>query len=140
MKGNASLQSPILSQVYFSAKLLEFLALRNWLRFIACKSAGVAGPTESPVDFSKLSIPQEVSTMKLQNRLSSLVALIMVFCLVALPVSALGKKGKDHYDRGMKYEQAQQWEKAAQEFTMAIAADPHNVDYQLHYRRAVFNA
>src|SRR5260370_34794553 len=75
--------------------------------------------------------------MKLQNRLSSLVALIMVFCLVALPVSALGKKGKDHYDRGMKYEQAQQWEKAAQEFTMAIAADPHNVDYQLHYRRGV---
>ena len=79
--------------------------------------------------------------MKLQNRLSSLVALVMVVCLLAVPVSALGgKKGKDHYDRGMKAEQAQQWEKAAQEFTLAIAADPHNVDYQLHYRRAVFNA
>ncbi len=79
--------------------------------------------------------------MKLQNRLSSLVALVMVVCLLALPVSALGgKKGKDHYDRGMKLEAAQQWEKAAQEFTLAIAADPHNVEYQLHYRRAVFNA
>ncbi len=79
--------------------------------------------------------------MKLQNRWHSLVALVMVVCLLALPVSALGgKKGKDHFDRGMKSEQAQQWEKAAQEFTLAIAADPHNVDYQLHYRRAVFNA
>src|SRR5712691_254691 len=78
--------------------------------------------------------------MKLQNRWHSLVALVMVVCLLALPVSALGKKGKEHYDRGMKFEEAQQWEKAAQEFTLAIAADPHNVDYQLHYRRAVFNA
>jgi general secretion pathway protein D len=79
--------------------------------------------------------------MKLQNRWQSLVALVMVVCLLALPVSALGgKKGKDHFDRGMKLEEAQQWEKAAQEFTLAIAADPHNVDYQLHYRRAVFNA
>jgi general secretion pathway protein D len=78
--------------------------------------------------------------MKLQNRWHSLVALVMVVCLLALPVSAFGKKGKEHFDRGMKAEQAQQWEKAAQEFTLAIAADPHNVDYQLHYRRAVFNA
>src|SRR6266446_6104394 len=79
--------------------------------------------------------------MKLQNRWHSLVALVMVVCLLALPVSAVGgKKGKDHFDRGMKLENAQQWEKAAQEFTLALAADPHNVDYQLHYRRAVFNA
>ncbi len=78
--------------------------------------------------------------MKLQNRWHSVVALVMVVCLLALPVSAFGKKGKEHYDRGMKFEEAQQWEKAAQEFTLAIAADPHNVDYQLHYRRAVFNA
>src|SRR5437667_4883786 len=79
--------------------------------------------------------------MKLQNRWDSLVVLVMVVCLLALPVSALGgKKGKDHFDRSMKLENALQWEKAAQEFTLALAAYPHNVDYQLHYRRAVFNA
>lgn len=79
--------------------------------------------------------------MKLQNRWHSLVALVVVVCLLALPVSALGgKKGREHFDRGMKFEQALQWEKAAQEFTLALAADPHNVDYQLHFRRAVFNA
>jgi len=69
-----------------------------------------------------------------------MVALVVVTCLLIVPVSAFGKKGKDNYNRGLKYEQAQQWEKAAQEFTLAIASDPSNVDYQLHYRRATFNA
>jgi general secretion pathway protein D len=78
--------------------------------------------------------------MKSRNRWHSIVALVIVTCMLAVPVSALGKKGKDNFNRGMKYEQAQQWEKAAQEFTLALAADPSNVDYQLHFRRAVFNA
>src|SRR5882762_2447802 len=78
--------------------------------------------------------------MKTTNRWHSIIALVIVTCLLAVPVSAFGKKGKDHYNNGMKYEQAQQWEKAAQEFTLALAADPSNVDYLLHFRRAVFNA
>src|ERR1700694_3767992 len=78
--------------------------------------------------------------MKSINTLRSLASLIVVACLLAVPVGAWGKKGREHYDRGMKYEQAQQWEKAAQEFTLAVAADPSSVEYQLHYRRAVFNA
>src|SRR5687767_7150955 len=40
----------------------------------------------------------------------------------------------------MQYEQSQQWDKAAQEFTLAVAADPSNMEYQLHFRRASFNA
>ncbi len=78
--------------------------------------------------------------MKSRNHWQSIVALLIVTCLLAVPVSALGKKGKDNFNRGLKYEQEQQWEKAAQEFTLAVAADPSNVDYQLHYRRAIFNA
>src|SRR5262245_41519589 len=74
------------------------------------------------------------------NTLLSFAAFILVTCLLVVPVSALGKKGKDHFDKGMKAEKAQRWEQAAQEFTLAVAADPGNVDYQLHYRRAVFNA
>ncbi|HMG76874.1 MAG TPA: secretin N-terminal domain-containing protein [Pyrinomonadaceae bacterium] len=78
--------------------------------------------------------------MKSRNRWHSIVALVIVTCLLAVPVSAFGKKGKDNFTQGMKYEQAQQWEKAAQEFTLALAADPSNAEYQLHYRRAIFNA
>src|SRR5437764_11608032 len=70
----------------------------------------------------------------------SIISLIVVACLLALPMTAFAKKGKDHFKQGMKYEQAQQWEQAAQEFTLALAADPSNADFQLHYRRSVFNA
>src|SRR5438874_7543677 len=76
----------------------------------------------------------------MNSKSRSLLALIIATCLLAVPVGAFGKKGKDHYDRGMKAEQNQQWEQAAQEFTLALAADPSNVDYRLHYQRAVFNA
>ena len=78
--------------------------------------------------------------MKPQKRWTSIVSLIIVACLLAMPMTAFARKGKDHFKRGLKYEQAQQWEKAAQEFTLALAADPSNADYQLHYRRSVFNA
>jgi general secretion pathway protein D len=78
--------------------------------------------------------------MRSINRWHSIVALVIITCMLVVPVSAWGKKGKDNFNRGMKYEQAQQWEKAAQEFTLALAADPSNVDYQLHYRRSIFNA
>src|ERR1700754_5044140 len=50
------------------------------------------------------------------------------------------KKGEKNFKRGMDYERAQQWDKAAQEFTLAVAADPSNMEYQLHFRRASFNA
>jgi len=60
--------------------------------------------------------------------------------MLALPMSAFARKGRDHYNRGMDFEKAQQWEQAAHEFTLALAEEPSNVDYQLHYRRAIFNA
>jgi general secretion pathway protein D len=60
--------------------------------------------------------------------------------LLSLPITAFAKKGEKNFKRGMQYEQAQQWDKAAQEFTLAVAADPSNMEYQLHFRRASFNA
>jgi general secretion pathway protein D len=70
----------------------------------------------------------------------SFFSLVVIFCLLAAPMTAFAKKGEKNYKRGLQYESAQQWEKAAQEFTLAVASDPSNVEYQLHYRRAVFNA
>jgi general secretion pathway protein D len=71
----------------------------------------------------------------------SFASLLVVFCLLAAPMTAFAKKkGDKNFKQGMQYETQQQWEKAAQEFTLAVAADPSNVEYQLHYRRSVFNA
>ena len=76
--------------------------------------------------------------IKIDSRI--FVSLLLTFCLLVLPATALAKKGNKHFKSGMDYEKAQQWEKAAQEFTLAVAADPSNVEYQLHFRRASFNA
>jgi general secretion pathway protein D len=76
--------------------------------------------------------------MKTESRF--LVSLLLTFCLLILPVTALAKKGEKNFKAGMKYEANQQWEKAAQEFTLALAADPSNSEYHLHFRRSSFNA
>ena len=77
--------------------------------------------------------------MKTQTR-NPIVSLVVVMCLLIVPLTAFAKKGRDHFKRGLKHEQAQQWDKAAQEYTLALASDPSNAEFQLHYRRATFNA
>ena len=75
---------------------------------------------------------------KIETRI--LVSCLLTFCLLIAPITALAKKGEKNFKAGMKFEAAQQWERAAQEFTLAVAADPSNLEYQLHFRRASFNA
>ncbi len=75
---------------------------------------------------------------KIETRI--LVSFLLTFCLLIAPITALAKKGEKNFKAGMKFEAAQQWERAAQEFTLAVAADPSNLEYQLHFRRASFNA
>ncbi len=78
--------------------------------------------------------------MKVKTKTQILVSFLLTFSLLLVPVTALAKKGEKNFKRGMQFEAAQQWDKAAQEFTLALAADPSNVEYQLHFRRASFNA
>jgi general secretion pathway protein D len=73
-------------------------------------------------------------------RTRSIISLLLAFCLFALPMTAFAKKGEKNFKRGLELENAQQWDKAAQEFTLAVAADPSNMEYQMHFRRASFNA
>src|SRR5689334_23235643 len=69
-----------------------------------------------------------------------IISYILAVSLLSLPITAFAKKGDKNFKRGMDYEAAQQWDKAAQEFTLAVAADPSNSEYQMHFRRASFNA
>src|SRR6201988_2009307 len=78
--------------------------------------------------------------MNNNTRTRTLISLVLAICLLSLPITAFGKKGDKNFKRGMEYEAQQQWDKAAQEFTLAVAADPANMEYQLHFRRASFNA
>lgn len=78
--------------------------------------------------------------MRIKTKTQLCVSLLLTFSLLIMPITALAKKGDKNFKRGMQYENSQQWEKAAQEFTLAVAADPSNMEYQLHFRRAAFNA
>src|ERR687891_1276940 len=78
--------------------------------------------------------------MRINTRTRTLISFVLAACILGLPITAFGKKGEKNFKRGMDYERAQQWDKAAQEFTLAVAADPANMEYQLHFRRASFNA
>ena len=78
--------------------------------------------------------------MKNNTRTRTLISLVLAISLLSLPITAFGKKGDRNFKRGMQYEAQQQWDKAAQEYTLAVAADPSNMEYQLHFRRASFNA
>lgn len=66
--------------------------------------------------------------------------MLLSLCILASPAAAFVPKGQKNYKQGLQFEAAQQWEKAAEEFSLAVAAEPSNSEYQLHYRRAVFNA
>ncbi|MBV8858504.1 MAG: hypothetical protein JOZ02_16340 [Acidobacteria bacterium] len=65
---------------------------------------------------------------------------LLTLCLLAPAAAAWAGKGQKNYKEGLRQESAQQWEKAAEEFSLAAAAEPSNSEYQLHLRRALFNA
>jgi general secretion pathway protein D len=82
--------------------------------------------------------------MRTNTTVHRFLAVLLALCLMvpsaAVTAMADGKSGKKSYKEGLKYEQLQQWDLAAQEFAMAVAAEPNNAEYKLHYARALQNA
>jgi len=69
------------------------------------------------------------------------ITLFLLFALVSPTIILAGdKEGKKHFKAGMKAEVAEQWDKAAEEFALAVVEDPKNPEYRLHYQRSLFNA
>ncbi|MFY9574147.1 MAG: secretin N-terminal domain-containing protein [Blastocatellia bacterium] len=72
-------------------------------------------------------------------RIQRVMALALALSL-ALPIAAFAADGKKHFKEGLKYEENRQWDKAAQEFALAVSEKPSNVEYQLHLQRALVTA
>jgi len=69
------------------------------------------------------------------------ITLFLLFALLSpTAILAADKKTDRHFKEGMKAEAAEQWDKAAEEFALAVVGDPKNPEYRLHYVRALFNA
>lgn len=68
---------------------------------------------------------------------------VTLFLLISLlspaAVFAAGE-GKKRFKQGMVYEYSEEWDKAVEEFALAVADNPKNPEYRLHYIRALFNA
>lgn len=68
-----------------------------------------------------------------------LVSIVLVFSLLS-PIAVLAGDGKKHFKEGLKAEIAEDWDKAVEKFALAVAENPKNAEYRLHYLRALFNA
>jgi general secretion pathway protein D len=68
------------------------------------------------------------------------ISFVLLLCLLSpTAILAMGD-GKKHFSLGMKAEDAEQWDKAVEEFALAVAENPKNAEYRLHYTRSLFNA
>jgi general secretion pathway protein D len=72
-------------------------------------------------------------------RIQQVLALAVALTLAA-PIAGFAADGKKHFKDGLKYEENRQWDKAAQEFALAVSEKPSNVEYQLHLQRALVSA
>src|SRR5436189_1526589 len=78
--------------------------------------------------------------MKTPIRARFFVALLLIGSMLS-PISALAfSTGEKHFNEGMKFEPSEQWDKAAEEFALAVSDNPKNPEFRLHLTRALFNA
>ncbi len=82
-----------------------------------------------------------LTDMKKSTHLSFFVTLLLI-CSMLSPVAAASAfdSGKKHFNDGIKYEAAEQWDKAVEEFALAVSDNPKNPEYRLHLSRSLFNA
>jgi general secretion pathway protein D len=78
------------------------------------------------------------------KRLSGLRVFLSFLLLAAMlsPASAVALRdnSKKYFSQGMKHEDAQEWDKAVEQFALAVADSPKNAEYRLHLTRSLFNA
>ncbi|MGI8882973.1 MAG: secretin N-terminal domain-containing protein, partial [Pyrinomonadaceae bacterium] len=67
------------------------------------------------------------------------ISLLLMVSMLS-PIAVLAGDGKKFFKEGMKAEIAEQWDKAVEQFALAVADNPKNPEYRLHYQRAIFNA
>lgn len=78
--------------------------------------------------------------MKRPSRTRFLLTFSLILAMLS-PTAALAYgDGKKHFKTGMKHEYAEEWDKAAEAFALAVAENPKNPEYRLHLQRSLFNA
>src|SRR5262249_20519965 len=75
--------------------------------------------------------------MKIYFRCRVTLVFLLAICL-SLPVTGFGggNSGKKNLKEGAKYESAEQWDLAAEQYALAVANEPDNAEYRLRLLRA----
>src|SRR5258705_1985021 len=68
------------------------------------------------------------------------VTLLLLLSMLSPVAAAAFVDGKKHFKEGMKHEDSQEWDKAVEEFALAVSDSPKNPEYRLHLTRSLFNA
>src|ERR1051325_8258544 len=66
-------------------------------------------------------------------------AFMLVFFLT-VPMAAFASDGQKHFKDGLKYDENSQWDKAAEQFALAVSEKPGNIEFQLHLYRSLIQA
>ena len=78
--------------------------------------------------------------MKKSAYIRFVLTFLLVFSMLSpAAVLAMGD-GKKFFNEGLKAEASEDWDKAVEQFVLAIGDNPKNPEYRLHYVRALFNA
>ncbi|HVE55851.1 MAG TPA: secretin N-terminal domain-containing protein [Pyrinomonadaceae bacterium] len=78
--------------------------------------------------------------MKKSAYIRFVLTFLLVFSMLSpTAVLAMGD-GKKFFKEGLNAEAAEDWDKAVEQFVLAIGENPKNPEYRLHYVRALFNA
>jgi general secretion pathway protein D len=75
--------------------------------------------------------------MKTNSTFRAPLAALLAICLIFPPIAfAGGKAGKKYFEEGVKHENSEQWDQAAERYALAVAEDPGNAEYRLRLLRA----
>src|SRR4051794_34778401 len=67
-------------------------------------------------------------------------SLVLVLSMLSPTAIFALSDGKKHFNQGMKYEVSEEWDRAVEEFALAVSDNPKNPEFRLHLTRALFNA
>src|SRR6476646_1748877 len=78
--------------------------------------------------------------MKRSNHFRFSLSFLLILSMLSPLAVFAGNNGKKHFAEGIKHESAEEWDKAAEEYALAVTEDPKNPEYRLHLTRSLFNA
>ncbi|MGB7068070.1 MAG: secretin N-terminal domain-containing protein [Pyrinomonadaceae bacterium] len=78
--------------------------------------------------------------MKTRDSIRILLSFLLLFAMLSPTAAMAMGDGKKYFKQGMKHEVAEEWDKAVEQFALAVNDNPKNPEYRLHLQRSLFRA